>query len=129
MKNKKRVGKAIKKYLIIMAFLVVLLWALAPLPRLIKSSQDLKKLKQELAQIQKENQDLKKEIDNMKKDKYVELAAREQLDLAKPGEETYIVVKQKPKPASKKEEKKEQQQQNLLSSVIAFLKQLLGYKQ
>lgn len=124
-KNKKFFKNKIKSYFIAIALLFVLFWALVPLPRLIKSSKELNRLEQELAQIQEENQGLKKELENIKKDRYIELAAREQLDLAKPGEETYIVVKQeKPKP-----QKKDEKGQGLLSSAIDFFKQLLGYKQ
>lgn len=124
-RKNKFLKKRLKNYIVLAVLLIVLLWALAPLPRLIKSSQELVKLEQELAQIQKENQGLKKELENLKNDRYIELAAREQLDLAKPGEETYIVVKQK-KPKPPEEDKKEQ---GLFSSTIDFFKRLLGYTQ
>lgn len=90
----------------------------APLPALQKSNEKLAKTKMQLTQLRKENKGLERQINNMKGDKYIEKTARQQLDLAKPDEETYIVVKEEP--PIKKRAPAQPKQQNVLQPIIDF---------
>lgn len=136
MKKKRSPGKKkqarspiarIIRWSIFLIMLLVVAWALGPLPGLLKSKSELKDLQTRLKKLEKENVQLRKEINAVKKDSYVELLAREQ-GLTKPGEEIYTVVPgPKPQTTSLSEEKTIQKQ-DMFSSIKDFLSRLLGYQ-
>lgn len=120
----KKRKKTPSRYIVAAVLIVAAAWMFAPLPSLLKSQDELTRVKLQLAKIKKQNKILEKQIINMKKDKYVEQAARQQLDLAMPDEETYIVVKADP--PKKKPKKLEVKQHSILQPILDFFSGIFG---
>lgn len=100
------------------AIAVTLMWTFAPLPALLKSNEELAKVKAQLAKAKKQNKQLEKQIKSMNKDEFVEKVARQQLDLSMPDEETYVVVKEPATP--KKKKKLEPKESSVIQPIIDF---------
>ncbi len=60
-----------------------------------KSKDRLDEINQEILEMEKKKKDIEKEIEYKKTDEYIEEKARNDLNLIKPDEEIYVVVKSK----------------------------------
>lgn len=68
-----------------------LLWAVSPLRDRLEQQKQMAEYEQKLKAMNAANAQVKKEIEGLKNDEYIELKARQDLGLVKPGEELYIV--------------------------------------
>lgn len=63
-----------------------------PIATMLTTRSRVPELKKEIVDLQKQNELLEEEVDSLKTDEGVELLAREDLGLVKPGEESLVVV-------------------------------------
>jgi len=130
--NKKKKKRSIKKYLIISFIVSLAIWAASPYIQVIKNKEEINSLQKELKVLKSTNKKLEYEIRRMKSDAYIEILAREQLGLAKPGEETYSVVlpkddQQNKKPQNSKESKENSDKnKNIFTLILEKIKNLFG---
>ncbi|MDI6800034.1 MAG: septum formation initiator family protein [Actinomycetota bacterium] len=77
-------------YLALISITIMLLYR--PIATMLTTKSRVPELKKEIVDLQKQNELLEEEVDSLKTDEGVELLAREDLGLVKPGEESFVVV-------------------------------------
>lgn len=58
----------------------------------VQQQKELSALRSRLSELKKKNEQTEREIEQLQTDEYIELIARKELGLVKPGESAYIVV-------------------------------------
>lgn len=132
MGKKKKKKRNFKKYLIISFIVSLAIWAASPHIQVLKNKEEINNLQNELKVLESKNKKLEYEIRRMKSDAYIEVLAREQLGLAKPGEETYSVVLPKNDQPDKKNQKSKgskangKENKSIFTLILENIKNLLG---
>ncbi len=72
--------------------IVVGLWLSRPVMQGIVERKEIFVLQDEIVELQKENEALEREVSALNSDDDIEIIARQDLGLIKPGEESYIVI-------------------------------------
>jgi cell division protein FtsB len=83
-----------RRLLILGFFLSLVIWSFYPLKFRFEQQRELAALKHQIALLRAQNERLREDIAKLKSNEYIEQLAREKLGLAKPGEETYIVIEE-----------------------------------
>ncbi len=111
-KKKKNVKKIISSGLFVIAVLAVIIFLVSTNWKINQRRKELKEkadiLKQQVEELEQKNRELKEKKAEAESSDYLEEAAREQLDLKKPGEEVVVIQKEE-------EEKEEEVQQEEMS--------------
>lgn len=118
---------------------MMLIWTVSPSLPLFKQKEKIDNLNKSLKKLQSKNIELEQELRKLKSAAYIELLAREQLGLAKPDEETYVVVPSQtntkslpsPPPKDKKNSSTDNiddkpSDNNIFVSIYEKIKELIG---
>lgn len=125
--TKKNRNKNPRKLIVIVIVVAAMAWTISPSLSLIKQSIERKKLEEQLRSINKKNSALKQEIDDLSKNKSVESIARKELDMARPDEETYVVISpDDEKNLEKKDSPHKKKEQSVFQATFENIKYILG---
>lgn len=105
-------------------FLVVLFWSIYPLKERLDQQREIKNLNAKLVRLKKENRVLKDDLGKLKRDEYIELLARKEFGLIKPGEEAYLVATSKEEEVEVVEEKPKKEKPTFWQRVKQFFQRL-----
>ncbi|MDO8886292.1 septum formation initiator family protein [Candidatus Oleimmundimicrobium sp.] len=94
LRRKKRKSFKMNSQLLLYCVLLIVIgfWVSQPIIQGVVEKRKISALQEDIFKIQKENETLEKEISALNTDDNVEMVARGELGLIKPGEESYIVV-------------------------------------
>ena len=132
--RKKRKSFRLNPQLLICGILLIAvgLWLSQPILQGIVERKEISALQEEIVRLQKENEVLEKEISALNSDDDIEVVARRDLGLIKPGEESYIVI---PEDEGEKEagsqvlnesHEEENSSESIWQQFLEFITNLLG---
>ena len=84
--------KTIRRAVLLGTALALLVWAFSPSGRLFDRKREIVELKRQVAEYREKNDRLRWEAERLNSDQYLELLARKELGLVRPGQQPYILL-------------------------------------
>lgn len=126
-KSKARMGTAhrlrVPTLFLVILVIIVLIWSVWPMRSWLEQRKEKRDLEKEVAGVLRQNDELRQEIGKLNSAYYIELIARKDLGLVKPGEEAYIVIPRKVETTERKP--KTNKDKNLWYQIYSSFQSLL----